>query len=123
MKHETMSIESFARPLNAECFQVFLIEADQLNHTLWLTYKSGSKDCKRYAKHDEILLRELAMNPTVREWFLELYGPDVEISTLSEYFADRMVFVLSYLLSEHDTRFMILRGSEVSLDRLVQLQE
>jgi hypothetical protein len=124
MKHEIMSIEHLARPMNSACFQAFTIDADILTGSLWLRYEAGGANEKVwYVKSDEVLSRALIMEPTIREKFIELYGSDVDLNPIGSYFPSHMVFVLGYLFLQSGIRFMLLRGSEVSLDSLVQLQD
>ncbi len=129
MKYIIQSVEILARPLSSACFQAFLIQEDIPTHTLWLTYQTGKApstgDNRRsfYGKLDQILLRELALQPVVREKILELFGDDlVYFDTDHSGFADRLIMVLRHL-REEGVQFMLLRGSEVSLDRMVQLQD
>jgi hypothetical protein len=122
MKHAIMSIEQLARPMNAACYQAFSVEANVNTGSLFLVYQGGKSLKKVWVNNDLVLLGELIRNPTIREWFLELYGVHVDLDPMNSYFADHMVHVVAYLSSEYGAQFMLLRGSEVSLDHLVQLQ-
>lgn len=119
------SISQLARPINADVFHVYMCRADIISHRLYFDLRRGAglKYKVRSFSADESYLRMICREPVIRQHMIDLYGPQIDLfDYLDESLESRLTVVISHLSNVDNTSFMLLRGSEVSLDQLVQLQ-
>lgn len=121
----TSPIASFARPIGAGCFHAFTVEEDTFTKTIWMVFHQGRNGKnKRRIWAGESLCRELLRSNVIREAMIDMFSHVTvdPLDHLSDYFMSRLVHAL-FALRQEGTTFMLLRGSEVSLDRLVLMQD
>jgi hypothetical protein len=124
MKTRTIRFNDLARPINASCFQLMMFGVDESKNFVTLVYTSGRECCGEaiFIPVDEYLLRELVRQPVIREAILKNYGDESYLDHTADFFELRVVSALESL-EEEGLVFVLLRGSEVSLDRMVILQD
>lgn len=117
-------VDTLARPMSNTCFQMFVVEPNPMSFNIVLCYIDGTARNSLRCEASESVLRLIARDPSIREEYLAQFPHIVDpMDHNNVYFKHRMVRVLYNLASEQGCVFMYLRGSEVSLDRLVQMEE
>lgn len=117
-------VNKLARPVNSACFQVFSLEVSKAHNCLELTYQPDSRKPKKAYLLDAHSLRLLARTDWFRDLAVEMDCSLVAFDHTSVYFETVVWTVTAAYLNRYPgISIILLRGSEVSLDQLVQLQK
>lgn len=119
-----LDVDTTSRPIDADTFEVFIIKVKAPDfRTVVMDFQDGrpNRGSKRFWIGRR-LLTELMLNQTFRERYLSFLNKGFCLN-LSCPESEAHVAAVLLSLFEEGVQYMYLRGSEVSLDRLVQLQD
>ncbi len=116
-------VDITTRPVDADTFEVFIVKYERATKSVILDFQDGrpNRPSKRFWAGAS-LLTELMLNPTFREHYLSYLNKGFCLNLSCFKTEEHVGTVLDDLLKQGVT-YMYLRGSEVSLDRMVQLQD
>jgi hypothetical protein len=119
-------VDSLARPVNVDLYQVFRITAAEDCLSLRYTFVSGSGASKLGSEYDGSIVlieRLLVAYPPLVQAVLKIRQNQFALFGQVTTDLESQVACIIDQLREKGVYFILLRGSEVSLDRLVQLED